>query len=70
MQRTVKPSQLFDTGRTERRESEQQEQFNNAIINISEQAFRKYAKAHKASAELEELEWQRYKKILQSTLRK
>lgn len=70
MHKIVKPSQLSDAGRTARRESEQEEQFFTAIINISEKAFRKYAKAHKASAELEELEWQRYKKILQSTLRK
>lgn len=38
------------------------------IIQLSEKAFRIYAKQHKADKNTEDLEWLRYKKILEKTL--
>lgn len=39
-----------------------------SILALSELAFRRYAKAHGASKDIEELEWTRYKKILKEMM--
>ena len=38
------------------------------VTKIIERAFRQYCKAHKASIEVENLEWKRFNKYLQKTL--
>lgn len=38
------------------------------ILQIAEQAFRIYAKAHKADQNIEDLEWLRFKRILEKKL--
>jgi len=55
-------------GEIARKISEADETFKARVLLLSEKAFRRYAACHKAPKELEELEWNRYLKILKSML--
>lgn len=52
---------LFDIGEVEK-------ELKPLLVSIIEKAFRRFMKAHNAPADMEEIEWMRFKKILNRML--
>lgn len=76
--KSVKPKDFHNEGELRRKASEKEvlekainllaEELKPQIVSIVERCFRRYCQGHRAPKELEELEWQRFKKILNGML--